>query len=111
MSGATGGKGAGRSLKVDGSVLEGISREPLPGSRKVYVPGVLHPDLRVPLREISQTPTRHHGQGEGTPNPPVYVYDASGPYGPRGAHRPARGLPALREGWVLARSDLRRSRA
>ncbi|HET9449438.1 MAG TPA: phosphomethylpyrimidine synthase ThiC [Aggregicoccus sp.] len=106
MSGATGGKGAGRSLKVDGSVLEGISRGPLPGSRKVYVPGVLHPEVRVPLREISQTPTRHHGQGEGTPNPPVYVYDPSGPYTDPGARIDLReGLPALREGWVLARND------
>ncbi|RKG96883.1 hypothetical protein D7X74_41235, partial [Corallococcus sp. CA047B] len=53
--------GASKSLKVDGKVLEGISRGPLPASQKVYVSGTLHPDIRVPLREITQTPTRHHG--------------------------------------------------
>ncbi|MBF5044161.1 phosphomethylpyrimidine synthase ThiC [Aggregicoccus sp. 17bor-14] len=111
MSGATGNagnKGASRSLRVDGSVLEGISRGPLPGSRKVYVPGVLHPEVRVPLREISQTPTRHHGQAQeaGTPNPPVYVYDSSGPYTDPAAPIDLRaGLPALREPWILARKD------
>ena len=39
---------------------EVISREPIAGSRKVYVAGTLHPDIRVPMREISQTPTKSH---------------------------------------------------
>ena len=114
MSAATGGKGSGRSgasrsLRVDGRVLEGISRGALPGSRKVYVQGQLHEGVRVPLREISQTPTRHHGAqgaGDGTPNPPVYVYDASGPYTDPDARIDLReGLPPLREPWVLSRND------
>ena len=72
--------GASKSLKVDGKVLEGITQGPLPASRKVYVPGVLHPDVRVPMREISQTPTRHgHGpDAQVTPNPSIFVYDPSG---------------------------------
>ncbi len=111
MSAATGGKGSGRSgasrsLRVDGRVLEGISRGALPGSRKVYVQGQLHEGVRVPLREISQTPTRHHGASDGTPNPPVYVYDASGPYTDPDARIELReGLPPLREPWVLSRND------
>ncbi|WP_020478644.1 phosphomethylpyrimidine synthase ThiC, partial [Myxococcus xanthus] len=100
--------GASRSLKVDGKVLEGISRGPLPASRKVYVPGVLHPDLRVPLREISQTPTRlgHGPDAKETANPPVHVYDSSGPYTDPAAELDLRqGLPALRESWILGRND------
>jgi len=100
--------GASRSLKVDGKVLEGISRGPLPASRKVHVSGTLHPDVRVPMREISQTPTRHgHGAGEKvTANPPVYVYDSSGPYTDPSAQLDLRqGLPALRESWILGRND------
>ncbi|NVI96587.1 phosphomethylpyrimidine synthase ThiC [Myxococcus sp. AM009] len=100
--------GASRSLKVDGKVLEGVSRGPLPASRKVYVSGVLHPELRVPLREISQTPTRHgHGpDAKETANPPVHVYDSSGPYTDPAAELDLRqGLPALRESWILSRND------
>ena len=100
--------GASKSLKVDGKVLEGISRGPLPASRKVYVSGVLYPDLRVPVREISQTPTRH-GPGPDakvTPNPPIHVYDASGPYTDPSATLDLRqGLPPVREAWILGRGD------
>ncbi len=42
---------------VNAPRMQGITRGPMPASRKVFVPGLLHPDLRVPLREISQTPT------------------------------------------------------
>ncbi|MCH8243110.1 MAG: phosphomethylpyrimidine synthase ThiC, partial [Planctomycetes bacterium] len=54
-----------------------------PASRKTYVPGSLHPDLRVPMREIKLTPTSAgHGTAapDKTANPPVTVYDTSGPY-------------------------------
>ena len=47
--------------------------QPLPNSRKIHVAGS-RPDIRVRMREISQTPT------EGEANPPIYVYDCSGPY-------------------------------
>ena len=101
--------GASKSLKVDGKVLEGITRGPLPASRKVYVPGVLHPDLRVPMREISQTPTRH-GQGPDarmTPNPAIYVYDSSGPYtDPEASIDLRTGLAPVRAGWIQGRGDV-----
>ena len=100
--------GASKRLKVDGKRLEGITRGPLPASRKVHVPGVLYPDVRVPLREISQTDTRHgHGpQASVTPNPPVQVYDASGPYTDPAAELDLRrGLPPLRAQWIERRGD------
>ncbi|QSQ25463.1 phosphomethylpyrimidine synthase ThiC [Pyxidicoccus parkwayensis] len=100
--------GASKSLKVDGKVLEGISQGPLPASRKVYVSGALHPDLRVPLREISQTPTRH-GPGPDakvTSNPAIHVYDSSGPYTDPSAHIDVRqGLASVRESWIVGRGD------
>ncbi|MFY0523405.1 phosphomethylpyrimidine synthase ThiC [Archangium gephyra] len=101
--------GASKSLKVDGKVLEGITQGPLPASRKVYVPGVLHPDVRVPMREISQTPTRHgHGpDAQVTPNPSIFVYDPSGPYTDPGASIDLRaGLPAVRSEWIRHRGDV-----
>ncbi len=72
---------------------------PLPNSRKIYVAGS-RPDIRVPMREISQTPT-------GTePNPPVCVYDCSGPYtDPLATIDIRTGLPALRAGWIAERND------
>ncbi|EPX62028.1 Hydroxymethylpyrimidine phosphate synthase ThiC [Cystobacter fuscus DSM 2262] len=102
--------GASKSLKVDGAVLQGITRGPLPASRKVYVSGVLNPELRVPFREISQTPTRHgHGpDAKQTPNPSVFVYDSSGPYtDPEAAIDLRRGLPPVRAEWIERRGDTR----
>ncbi|HTY04478.1 MAG TPA: phosphomethylpyrimidine synthase ThiC, partial [Rhodocyclaceae bacterium] len=73
--------------------------KPLPNSRKVYVTGS-RPDLRVPMREISQTPT------EGEANPPIHVYDCSGPYTDPTVKIDIRaGLPALRAGWIAERDD------
>jgi len=69
-------------LSVSGERLEGITRGPLAASRKVYRTGTLHPEVRVPVREIALSPTRLH-QGSGwveTPNAPLQVYDTSGPY-------------------------------
>ncbi|OJH34638.1 phosphomethylpyrimidine synthase ThiC [Cystobacter ferrugineus] len=89
-------------------MLQGITRGPLPASRKVYVSGVLNPELRVPLREISQTPTRHgHGpDAKETPNPSVFVYDSSGPYtDPDARIDLRRGLPPVRAEWIERRGD------
>ncbi|HLX79317.1 MAG TPA: phosphomethylpyrimidine synthase ThiC [Burkholderiales bacterium] len=73
--------------------------KPLPNSRKVYVG-----DLRVPMREVSQADTP--GMFGGEKNPPVFVYDCSGPYTDPAAKIDIRsGLPALREPWILARND------
>src|SRR5689334_2655680 len=66
--------------------------QPLPASRKVYVG-----PLRVPMREISQTGG----------NPPILVYDTSGPYTDPAAKIDIRsGLPALRDPWILGRGDV-----
>jgi len=79
---------------------------PIAGSRKIHVTGS-RPDLRVPLREIVQaaTPTLFGGED----NPPIVVYDTSGPYtDPEHAVDLARGLPALRAGWIAERGDVER---
>src|SRR5262245_64250414 len=77
--------------------------KPLPNSRKVYVQGS-RPDLRVPMREVSQADTPSMFGGE--KNPPIYVYDCSGPYTDPTAKIDIRsGLPALREPWILERKD------
>lgn len=76
---------------------------PLPGSRKIHVEGS-RPDIRVPMRAISQSPTPDAFGGE--INPPVYVYDCSGPYtDPQVTIDLRRGLPPLRQPWIDARSD------
>ncbi|MBV8585815.1 MAG: hypothetical protein JO308_05975, partial [Verrucomicrobia bacterium] len=76
------------------------------GSRRVYIRGKIHPGLRVPLREIGQTPTRDR-TGQEQPNPPLPVYDTSGPWGdPEHSGDVRDGLPALRRNWILARGDV-----
>jgi phosphomethylpyrimidine synthase len=78
--------------------------KPLPNSRKIYIAGS-RPDIRVPMREISQadTPTAFGGEK----NPPIYVYDCSGPYSDPAAKIDIRsGLPALRAGWIAERGDV-----
>ncbi|WP_214630444.1 phosphomethylpyrimidine synthase ThiC [Paenibacillus agaridevorans] len=84
-----------------------IMTTPLPGSRKVYVEGS-HSSIRVPMREIALTPSQSRS-GEETPNEPVLVYDASGPYTDTGYRADVRkGLPPLRETWIVEREDVER---
>ncbi|MGL1832368.1 phosphomethylpyrimidine synthase ThiC [Rhodocyclaceae bacterium SMB388] len=76
---------------------------PLPNSRKIYVEGS-RPDIRVPMREISQSDTPASMGAE--PNPPIYVYDCSGPYSdPQASIDVRSGLAALRAGWIEERGD------
>ncbi|MGO1396305.1 MAG: phosphomethylpyrimidine synthase ThiC [Halomonas sp.] len=76
---------------------------PLPGSRKVYVEGS-RPDIRVPFREIALSPTKTTGIDE--ENPPLLVYDTSGPYSDPAANNDLRrGLPELRRAWIEERDD------
>jgi len=76
---------------------------PLPRSSKSYVTGS-RGDLRVPMREISQSDTPAAFGAE--PNPPIYVYDTSGPYTDPQARIDIRsGLAALRAGWIEDRGD------
>ena len=77
--------------------------KPLPNSRKVYVTGS-RPDLRVAMREIAQADTDTAFGGE--KNPPLFVYDCSGPYtDPQASIDIRRGLPPLRASWIAERGD------
>jgi phosphomethylpyrimidine synthase len=77
---------------------------PLPNSRKIYVEGS-RSDIRVPMREISQSDTPASFGAE--KNPPVFVYDTSGPYTDPAATIDIRsGLAPLREKWILERKDV-----
>jgi phosphomethylpyrimidine synthase len=84
-------------------------------SKKIYVAGKLHREIRVPFREISLAPTKLIGQIEdsaaGLPvilqNEPVRVYDTSGPWGDPDFHGDVtQGLPALRAKWIRGRGDV-----
>src|SRR4029434_7173617 len=78
----------------------------LPNSRKVYISGKIHPDIRVPFREISLAPTKTMS-GEIELNEPVRVYDTSGPWGdPNEDVDVTRGLPPLRAKWIRDRGDV-----
>ena len=78
-----------------------VSTGSLPASNKVYKPGERYPDLRVPMREIHLHPTANE--------PPVMVYDCSGPYtDPDYKTDIGQGLPRLRESWIEARGDVER---
>src|SRR5262245_13179154 len=74
------------------------NREPLPGSRRVYVPGP--GGMRVPFREIALQPTRGL-QARVELNAPLRVYDTSGPYTDSGIDIDLhQGLPELRREWI-----------
>src|SRR6266487_4234486 len=78
----------------------------LPNSKKIYVEGKLHRDVRVPLREISLAATKTMS-GEIEANEPVRVYDTSGPWGdPDFRGDVTRGLPPLRSKWIRDRGDV-----
>jgi len=81
-----------------------ITTQPFPSSRKVYVHS-RRPDVRVPMREITLTPTRTSGAAE--ENGSFLVYDTSGPYtDPHSEIDIRRGLAALRRPWILERADV-----
>ena len=83
--------------------VDAAAVQPLPNSRKIYLQGS-RPDLRVPMREISQSETPASMGAEF--NPPIYVYDCSGPYTDPAVKIDIRsGLAALREGWIAERKD------
>ncbi len=89
-------------LKKTSQLSEEVTK-PFPKSRKIYVEGP-RPDIRVPVREVSQDDTMTSGSPES--NPPIYVYDTSGPYtDPSAKIDLMAGLPALREQWIAERGD------
>src|SRR5580704_4301014 len=75
-----------------------VVSESFPASRKVYKSGRVHAGLKVPMREITLHPSAQE--------PPLTVYDSSGPY-TEGALQIdiAQGLPRLREPWIVGRRD------
>ena len=78
-----------------------------PSSRRVYASGSLYPFLRVPLREIILEDTQFPNDKGSESNPPVRVYDCSGPWGdPEYTGHVTEGLPALRRDWILNRKDV-----
>ena len=77
--------------------------QPLPNSRKIYVTGS-RPDIRVPMRQITQSDTPASFGAE--KNPPVFVYDTSGPYTDPTVKIDIRsGLAPLRAAWIAERND------
>ncbi len=85
-----------------------ITREPLPASRKIYVPGKIH-KIQVAMREIVLNDTVHkfNGNNKVEKNAPVTVYDTSGPFtDPNFNIDLKKGLPRLREGWITERGDV-----
>jgi len=86
--------------------FEPKSSDPLPNSKRTYVSGVLHSDVRVPMREISLSDTKRM-DGTIEVNKPVCVYDASGPWGAEAFDGDVEnGLPALRAAWIQSRADV-----
>jgi len=86
------------TAKVDQAAIT-----PLPNSRKVYVQGS-RSDMQIPMREISQsdTPTGFGGEK----NPPIFVYDCSGPYtDPKAKIDVRKGLSPVRQQWIEERQD------
>jgi phosphomethylpyrimidine synthase len=85
-----------------------ITREPLTGSKKIYVQGKLH-DISVAMREIELSPTQHQLKGNNTSvaNDAVVVYDTSGPFTDPNIHIDLKsGIHRLREEWILKRGDV-----
>lgn len=90
-----------------------IVRTSLTGSRKIYVPGKLH-NIQVAMREITVGDTVNHsfGKEETVANAPVTVYDTSGPYtDPAVSIDLRKGLPRLRESWIINRNDVEKQDA
>jgi phosphomethylpyrimidine synthase len=84
-----------------------ITRHPFPNSKKIYVSGKVHPNIKVAMREISLSDTKHSMTGKMTPNEPVTVYDTSGPYtDPNKEINVHQGIERIREQWILDRQDV-----
>jgi phosphomethylpyrimidine synthase len=85
------------------ALVDNAAVQPLPNSRKIYVTGS-RPDIRVPMREISQADTPASMGAEA--NPPIYVYDCSGAYTDPAVKIDIRsGLDGVRTPWILERND------
>ncbi len=94
-------------VQVSEEILKIQGKSVFPASSKVYVQGS-QPDIRVPFREVTLTPTTgRFGQED---NPPMRVYDTSGPYTDDSLEMNlGQGLPPLRQGWIRDRGDVEES--
>ena len=91
-------------MNVQSKSITAVATGEIPGSRKVYEPGVLFPELRVPFREVAVHPSANE--------PPVTIYDPSGPYtDPNATLDINAGLMRPRDAWVLARGDVEETAA
>ena len=89
-------------VRKTAQLSEEVTR-PFPNSRKVHVTGS-RPDIRVPMREVTLTPTQTNQEPE--ENPPILIYDTSGPYtDPQARIDLLAGLPDIRSGWIAERED------
>ncbi|WP_435255315.1 phosphomethylpyrimidine synthase ThiC [Tenacibaculum sp. A30] len=86
---------------------DGVTRQPFPNSKKIYVQGNIHPQIKVAMREIELSDTVDSMTKKRTPNEPVTVYDTSGPYtDPNKEINIHSGLERIREQWILDRGDV-----
>jgi phosphomethylpyrimidine synthase len=100
------GNAGGGKVMIAPKSAEPHSREQLPRSRKVFLTGKTHKDIRVPFREIELSPTVSH-TGQIEVNKSLRVYDTSGPWSdPDFKGNESSGLPKLRRSWILARGDV-----
>jgi phosphomethylpyrimidine synthase len=78
----------------------------LPDSSRIYLPGSIHPDIRVPFREINLRPTKSY-DARVEANAAERVYDCSGPWGDPGfGGNVEEGLPPVRSSWIVSRADV-----
>lgn len=91
------------SILSDTATVDKKAVEAIPNSKKIHVIGS-RPDIRVPMREISCSPTQtQNGLEENTP---ITVYDTSGPYtDPEATIDIRKGLQPLRSQWIAERND------
>jgi phosphomethylpyrimidine synthase len=83
-----------------------ITRDTFPASKKIFVNGKIH-DIKVAMREVALTDTVDKFNGKTEKNDPVTIYDTSGPYtDPNADIDVKKGLPRLREKWILERGDV-----
>jgi phosphomethylpyrimidine synthase len=95
--------------KQNDSKQNGITTQPLPASNKVHVHSHYRPDINVAMRAItvSSAQPRHGAEGNGHVNPPLMVYDTSGPYTDPSVKTDIRkGLGPQRLAWIKARGDV-----
>ena len=90
--------------------MEHIQKIRYSRSEKVYMQGRLYPEIRVAMRRVEQVPSvsfDEHGEKHYTPNPDVYIYDTSGAFSdPAVEVDLTKGLPRLRESWIVGRGDV-----